>query len=327
MGPLQKEQLKLHFDFGRHANAGDASSVRSCIRRLRPSLLVIESAFIDESERKGAVLEINNKMDSARASRKAKSLLLDELFGHHGLFEWPDFGKAVMKAAISEPGLRLHLVESSPGNESMGDMFVLSFMMNAPMQALRALYEGDAGKALSEAERGFRAFNDFVVVRRNAQAVEGFRRLTVEIPELHPSVQGPGPVHVLTRFGLAHAGMAQLLRLDGFDVGDVVMPAMDCSTALAVRYSTDSGMAFSIEERRRILYDYALGMTDDGTGISQDEDALQSRELLASIGGGKGFMSSALRLARASPSFEDFQARLGKFFENAQKGIYSTAAV
>ncbi len=327
MGPLPKEQLRLHFDFGRHANAGDASSLRSCIRRLKPSILVIESAFIDEGERKGAVLEINNKVDSARAGRKAKSLLLDELFGNHGLFEWPDFGRAVLNAAISEPGLRLHLVESSPRNESMGDMFVLSFMMNAPMQALRALYEGDAGKALSEAEEGFRAFNDFVVVRRNAQAVEGFRRLPEELPELHPSVRGPGLVHVLTRFGLAHAGMAQLLRQDGFDVGDVIMPAMDCSTELAIRYSADSKMAFSLEERRRILYDYALGMADDGTGISQDEDALRSRELLSSIGGGQGFVLSALSLARASASFEEFQARLGKFFENAQKGIYSTAAV
>ncbi len=324
MGPISKEQLTLHFDFGRHFCATDAESLRERIKRVKPSLLVLESAFIPEDERKRTVAEMNGKIESARGDEISRNTLFRELFDHCGLFEWPDFGRSVLSMILAEPGLRMHLVESSPPDESAGDMFILPFMMNAPIQALRSLYGGDAEAALLAAEKGFRSFNDFVIVRRNEQALEGFRRLAGEIPELHPSVSAAGPIAVLSRFGLAHAGMADQLKDEGFRVDSVILPAMDHSTELTVRYSKDPSMGFSPDERKRILFDYALCSAFDGTDKSQEEDAIWSRALFASLGGGDGFMRLALALAEASASFEDFQLRLRNFLENAQKGIYST---
>ncbi len=326
MGPISREQLRLHFDFGRHYCARDAESLRECIAKVKPSILVLESAFIDEADRKSIVLEINRIIGLARGRGDGVEGLFRELFDGCGLFEWPDFGKAVLGMVLSEPGLRVHLVESSPPGEAVGDLFMLPFMFGAPSHSVRAIYEKGVDAALIEAEKGFRSFNDFLIVRRNEQAVEGFRRLAGEIPELHPSAEASGQIRVLTRFGLAHAGMADRLKEEGFRVDSVIQPAMDFPTELTVRYSKDPSMEFTAEERRSILFGYALCCAGDWISKTQEEDAAHSRALYESIGEGEGFMRLALALAEDSASFEDFQLRLRNFLETAQKSIYSSSA-
>ncbi len=326
MGPISKEQLRLHFDFGRHFCADDAESLRRCIKRVNPDILILESAFVSQNERKSGIIDMNRKVERARWSRGMRKRLLREMFDHCGLFEWPDFGRAVMGMTLSQPALRLHIVEESPAEDAWGDMFMLPFMMGGPNQAVGKLFEGDVAEALSIAVKSFRDFNDFLVVRRNRQVVDGFIRLPEEIGELHPSIPHDRPVTILTRYGMAHAGIVESLKGAGFSVGTVCLPLMDFSTDLTVRYSMNPSMGFSDEDARRILFEYALGVACDDAASTHEEDVRRCSAISASVGGAAGFISSAQRLAQSSPTFADFQARLRKFFEDAQKGIYSASA-
>ncbi|HSB47648.1 MAG TPA: hypothetical protein VLD37_06560 [Candidatus Bilamarchaeum sp.] len=319
-----KENLHLHFDFGRHGTAGDAESLRSCIRRLNPGLVVLESAFTDEQARKPLIAELNGKIDKARKTETGKRLLAEEMFKYAGIFEWPDFSRAVLDIILSERALRVHVVESCPDNDSLGEMWTLPFLLNGPSQAVKALFEGDAGRALELSLKCFREINDAILVKRNAQVVEGFGRLPAEIPELHPSLAS-GPLSVVARYGVAHAGILDHLRESGFDVSVGEIPDLDHSSELAVNYSMKPSMHFTAEDARRILFDYAYGMAFSEISADTSEDAHESRAVLRSLGGGEGFISAALAISRESSSLEDFTGRLAALFRE-KKDLYSRGA-
>ena len=324
---MSKEQLKLHFDFGRHGRAEDAESLRECVRRLKPGILVIETAFVEEGDRKSAITEMNGKIKEARKTDIGASLLIDEMCLSGGMFEWPEFARAQLGIALSEPGLGIHIVEGSKDGESLGDMFVLPFMMNGPGAALKKLYEGDESGALSAAVKSFRDINDLILVKRNDLIVEGFLRLPQEIPELHPGLSGT--VTVVARYGATHADIMPRLVAAGFDAEAAAMPGLDHSSELAIRYSMDASMQFTRSEAGAILFDYAFGNAFGEMHGSMDQDARDSRLLLEGLGGGEGFVASSIQLARASPSMENFFAQLRNLFAErlAQKGIYYTSAL
>lgn len=293
--PIPKENLRIHFDFGGHANRKDASTLKKTLQKIKPDVYVMEAALMAHDERLELITRLNAMAKEPKGGAGRKKLLR-EIADDHSILTHREF-KLLELASVLASRAVFYAVEEADEEAQRGDYFILPWLMCGNSGALESLRSGHLDEAMLRAEKSFRDLMDLIVVKRDPLIADGFERMRFELPLMFPELSPERPLTILARYGSAHGAVAGLLAGRGYMVQSD-FSSMGITEELSMALSMDPGIVFSAEQRAKILFLDLYQRACPGLEGSVSEDSCRMGAIYGKLGAG-GFIALLRSLSDA----------------------------
>ncbi|MEW6722689.1 MAG: hypothetical protein AB1324_05495 [Candidatus Micrarchaeota archaeon] len=321
MGPIPKENLQFHFEFGGHANRKDAAGIKKTLERLKPHVFVMEEALMTRDERIDAIKTVNRLARASKTDPERKKFLRGisedrSIFGH-GEFKVMEFVHAI------HSGLTIFFVEEMGEEERNEAFWSLPWLVRFNPKIMDLLREGRVTEAMSLSEASFRETTGALVSSRDPVIACGIERMRFELPELFPERDWSGEVRVLARYGSMHGAAGAMLSARGYEVeSDFVCRGI--AEELSMALSLDPNIEFSPEQKAQILF---MDVSQQIFPLVQDSASADSETLSQNYRalGAEGFFAILHELAGRRMDEATFKSALREALQTARESAEISA--